>query len=121
MLNPTATQKQPLNKKGSLENGCQKLASLPDRWASDGAGHGGRDVPVLPAASPLAGLPAVVPGERAGAEVTWGQAGARRGELCRHRPYGFWSFSTKVFWGGGCFISRFFWKGFGLISSSAKH
>lgn len=47
----------------------------------------------------------------------WG----RRGELCRHGPYGFWSFSTKGFWGGGCFISRFFWKGFGLISSSAKH
>lgn len=47
----------------------------------------------------------------------WGQ----RGELCRHGPYGFWSVSTKGFWGGGCFISRFFWKGFGLISSSAKH
>lgn len=74
-----------------------------------------------PAASPLTGLPAAVPGERAGAEAKRGQAGAGRGELCRHGPYGFWSFSTKGFWGGGCFISRFFWKGFGLISSSAKH
>lgn len=53
-------------------------------------------------------------------EAKRGQAGAGRGK-CRHRPYGFWSFSTKGFWGGGCFISRFFWKGFGLISSSAKH
>lgn len=62
-----------------------------------------------------------VPQERAGVEAKRGRAGARRRELCRHGPYSFWSFSTKGFWGGGCFISRFFWKGFGLISSSAKH
>lgn len=54
-----------------------------------------------PAASPLAGLLAGVPGERAGVEAKWGQAGARRGELCRHGPYGFWSFSTGVLGGGG--------------------
>lgn len=71
------------------------------------------------AAALLAGLLHSARGQGWG-EAKRGQAGAGRGK-CRHCPYSFWSFSTKGFWGGGCFISQFFWKGFGLISSSAKH
>lgn len=78
-----------------------------------------RNVPVPPATALLAGLPAQCQGTGLG-KAKQGQAEAGRGK-CRHRPYSFRSFSTKGFWGGGCFISRFFWKGFGLISSSAKH
>lgn len=81
MLNQTATQEWPLNKKGSLETGYQQagLGSLVrhDLQTSDGAGHGGRDNPVPLAAFPLTALPGT--GHRAGAEAKQGQARARWG------------------------------------------
>lgn len=104
----------------------QGLALVLELWVRAGAGHGQgcpratTGVSLCPQLQPcsLASLHSAR-GQGWG-EAKQGQAGAMQGK-CRHRPYSFWSFSTKGFWGGGCFISQFFWKGFGLISSSAKH
>lgn len=68
-----------------------------------------------PAISLHGDVPIRVPARMAGARAEQGHAGVRQAQA------GSWSCSTRGFWGGGCFISRFVWKHFGLISSSAKH